>query len=60
LNTDVIFEINSGSKVGQSTSKAFFGVIDTSFAVGITKNAGKAGSVGVSTVEAAIRALSGS
>jgi hypothetical protein len=60
LNTDVTFEINSGTKVGQSTRETFFGVVDTSFAVGITKNAGKAGGIGVSTIETSIRALGGS
>ncbi len=60
MNTDVIFEINSGTEIGQSARCAFFGVIDTSFAVWITKKASEAGGVGISTVETSIRALGGS
>jgi hypothetical protein len=54
LDTKVALKVDFGSEVGESARGAFFGVINTSFAIGITLDTSKGGGIGIGAIETGV------
>lgn len=60
MDAEAVLKVDLGSKVGESARGAFFGVINTGFAIRITEKTPEVGGIGVGAIEACVRTLIGS